>query len=118
MIGVRQTPLGEIPGLLPSEAGIVEQDAHQFGYCHCGCVSFSWIAILSGSCPQSVLLRRNRRTRSVKEQATRKYSCMKRSACPILVESSGYSTRVNDSAASRPAKAATKSPLLNSWKSK
>ena len=35
MIGVRQTPLGEIPGLLPSEAGIVEQDAHQFGYCHC-----------------------------------------------------------------------------------
>ena len=36
----------------------------------------------------------------------------------MLVESSGYSTRVSDSAASVSATAPTKSPLLNSWKSK
>ena len=49
-----------------------------------GCVSFSWIATFSGSVLQSVLRRRNRRTRSASEQATRKYSCTKRSACPML----------------------------------
>ena len=49
-----------------------------------GCVSLSWIATLSGSVFQSALLRRKRRTRSASEQATRKYSCTKRSACPML----------------------------------
>src|SRR6266478_3972081 len=76
------------------------------------------MATLSGSVLQSVLPCRKRRTRSASEQATRKYSCTKRSPCPMLVESSGYSTRVRDSAVSVSATAPTKSPRLNSWKSK
>jgi len=36
----------------------------------------------------------------------------------MLVESSGYRTRVRDSAASRSASALTNSPPLNAWKSK
>jgi len=66
---------------------------------------------------QCLLPRRNRRTRSANEHATRKYSCTKRSACPMLVVSSGYRTRVIDSAASRSARALTNSPALNAWKS-
>ena len=66
-----------------------------------GCVSLSWMATFSGSVFQSALLRRKRRTRSASEQATRKYSCTKRSPCPMLVESSGYRTRVSDSAVER-----------------
>ena len=81
-----------------------------------GCVSLSWMATFSGSVFQSALLRRKRRTRSASEQATRKYSCTKRSPCPMLVESSGYKTRVSDSAVSVSATAPTKSPLLNSLK--
>src|SRR5580765_5885663 len=42
---------------------------------------------------------------------------MKRRPWPRLVESSGYSTRVSDSAAKVSATAPTKSPWLNSWKS-
>ena len=64
--------------------------------------------------PNRCCCRRKRRTRSASEQATRKYSWTKRRAWPMLVESSGYSTRVMDSASSvRPARS-TKSPPLNS----
>ena len=48
-----------------------------------GCVSLSWMATFSGSALQSALLRRKRRTRSASEQATRKYSCTKRSPWPM-----------------------------------
>ena len=47
-----------------------------------GCVSFSWIAIFSGNALQSLFVCRKRRTRSASEQATRKYSCRKRSPVP------------------------------------
>ena len=59
------------------------------GTARVGWVSLSWMATLSGNAFQSVLSRRNRRTRSASEQATRKYSCANRSSCPISVESSG-----------------------------
>ena len=88
------------------------------GTARAGCVSLSWMATFPGSAFQSALVRRKRRTRSASEQATRKYSCTNRSACPMLVESSGYRTRVRDSAASRSASALTNSPPLNAWKSK
>ena len=48
-----------------------------------GWVSLSWMATLSGSALQSALPRRKRRTRSASEQATRKYSCTKRSPWPM-----------------------------------
>ena len=47
-----------------------------------GCVSLSWMAAFSGSLSQSCIQRRNRRTISASEQATRKYSCTKRNPCP------------------------------------
>src|SRR6266550_4755521 len=76
------------------------------------------MATFSGSVRQSVLVFRKRRTRSASEQATRKYSCTKRSPCPMLVESSGYKTRVRASASRVSATAPTNSPWLNTWKSK
>ena len=54
---------------------------------------------------------------SCSEQLTMKYCCRKRSARPASVESSGYSTRVSDSAATFCSTAPAKSPCENSAKS-
>ena len=83
-----------------------------------GCVSFNWIATLSGSAAQSFPRRRNRATMSASEQRTRKYSWRNRSDRPRGVESSGYRTRVTDSASIWSDTAPKKSPPLNSPKSK
>ena len=83
-----------------------------------GWVSLSWMATLSGSAGQSLPRRRNRATMSASEQATRKYSWRNRSDRPRGVESSGYRTRVTDSARIWSDTAPKKSPPLNSPKSK
>ena len=61
---------------------------------------------------------KNRAQMSCSEQLTRKYCCTKRSTRPASVESSGYSTRVTDSAATLSMTAPAKSPCENSLKSK
>ena len=84
-----------------------------------GCVSFNWIATWSGSADQpGPPAWRNRMTMSWSEQLTRKYSWRKRSVLPASVESSGYSTRVRDSARTFWITAPAKSPWENSAKSK
>ena len=51
-----------------------------------GCVSFICIATLSANRRQSELLRWNRRTASAREQATRKYSWIRRKPLPHSIE--------------------------------
>ena len=81
--------LRDIPGRVPAEARFVEQDAHELGHRQGGVGIVELDGDLVRKWFQSVLSRRNRRTRSASEQATRKYSCVNRSSCPISVESSG-----------------------------
>ena len=76
------------------------------------------MATFSGKATHIFLARRKRATMSASEQQTRKYSWTKRNAWPATVESSGYNTRVTVSAAIRSTMAPTKSPELNSPKSK
>ena len=82
-----------------------------------GWVSFICTATRSGSCVQSAWLFRNRATMSCSEQLTMKYCCRNRSTRPASVESSGYSTRVSDSAATFCSTAPAKSPFEKSPKS-
>ena len=89
VVGVGQGSLREVPGLVPAELASSSRMRISSGTASAGWVSLSWMATLSGSAFQSVLPRRKRRTRSASEQATRKYSCTKRSPWPMLVESSG-----------------------------
>ena len=82
-----------------------------------GCVSFNWIAACRGRSFHGSPLWRKRATTSWSEQLTRKYSWRKRSVRPAAVESSGYRTRVSDSASTLSMTAPTKSPCENSAKS-
>ena len=34
MVRIRQGPFGEIPGFVPTQLCIIQQDSHQFGDCH------------------------------------------------------------------------------------
>ena len=114
VVRVRQRPSREVPGLVPTEVCFVEQNPHQLGDGHRRMRIVELDGDFLGERAPVGVVRRKRRTRSASEQATRKYSCTKRSPCPMLVESSGYNTRVSDSASSVSASAPTKSPLLNS----
>ncbi len=59
-----------------------------------GCVSFIWMATLDGNSSNlSPCWLRKRRMMSPIAQATRKYSCTRRSSLPLTTESEGYSTR-------------------------
>ena len=89
VVGVGERPLREVPGLVPAELRLVEQDPHQLGHGQ-GRVRVVELdrGLLGQRAPVGVV-RRKRRTRSASEQATRKYSCTKRSPWPMLVESSG-----------------------------
>ena len=82
--------LRDVPGFVPSQMRLVEQNAHQFRHRHrrMRVVQLNG-GLLRRKSLQSVLPRRKRRTASASEQATRKYSCTKRRPCPMLVESSG-----------------------------
>ena len=55
-----------------------------------GCVSFIWMAALSGSSSRSSCCWRKRRMMSPMAQATRKYSCTRRSSLPATAASDGY----------------------------
>ena len=68
---------------------LVQQDPHQFGDGNGGVCVVQLNGGFLRKVSQSPFVRRNRRTRSASEQATRKYSCTNRSACPRVVESSG-----------------------------
>jgi hypothetical protein len=80
------------------------------------------IVELDGDLPREcapVLIAAAEPSHQVAERAgDEEYSCKKRNPCPMLVESSGYRTRVKDAEASVSASAPTKSPRLNRWKSK
>ena len=59
------------------------------GMASTGCVSLSWITVLSANASQSSLRNRKRRMMSRSEQETRKYCCFRRSSRPSSVLSSG-----------------------------
>ena len=69
---------------------LVEQDAHQLGdgQRRVGVVELDG-DLVGQRASSRRCCRRKRRTMSASEQATRKYSCTKRSPWPVLVESSG-----------------------------
>ena len=89
VVRVGQGPPREVPRLLPPEMRLVEQDAHQLRHRQRRMGIIELDRDLVRQLLQSALSRRKRRTRSAREHATRKYSCAKRSPCPIWVESSG-----------------------------
>ena len=82
MIGVGERALGDIQSLVPPEMRFVEQNAHQLRRREGRVGIIDLDGRLFGQSPQSEFDWRNRRTTSASEQATRKYSCMSRSARP------------------------------------
>ena len=117
VIRVGEGPSGEIPGLVPAEVRLVEQDSQELGdgERRVGVVE------LDRDLPGKLVPVRIRAAEPPHEirQRARHQEVLLHEAqpCPMVVESSGYSTRVRDSAASRSASALTNSPLLNAWKS-
>ena len=118
VIGVGQRAAGDVPGLIPGSYASIQQYPHQFG----NGKGRMRIVHLDGHLLRQhgpiplVALRCGRRCPAI-EQLTMKYCCSNLKARPASVESSGYSTRVRDSAATFWMTAPAKSPCENSAKS-
>ena len=115
MIGVRQSLLCKVPGLVPTEVRFVEQNPHQLRHRHRRVRvveldgDFLGAVRSSRHCPRGSAARdrpASRRPENIPAQNA--------IPAPWSCESSGYRTRVSDSASSVSASAPTKSPLLNS----
>ena len=83
VVGVGQRPPRQVPGLVPAELRLVEQDPHQLGDGQRGMRVVELDGDLVGQRAASrCCRRRKRRTMSASEQATRKYSWTKRRPWP------------------------------------
>ena len=91
VIGVGQRAHGEVPGLVPAELRLIEQNAHQLGdgQRRMRVVQLDGDLVGQRATSRCSPCLRKRATMSGSEQLTRKYSCRKRSAWPASVESSG-----------------------------
>ena len=115
VIGVRQSLLRKVPGFVPSEVRFVEQNPHQLRYRHRRMRIVELNRDFLGKRAPIGVARAGSAARD-RPASKRPENTPAQNAIPApwLVESSGYKTRVSDSASSVSASAPTKSPLLNS----
>ena len=114
VVRIRQRPLGEVPGLVPAQVRVVEQDAHQLGHRQRRMRIIELdgdflrqhapVGVAAPEAPHQI----GQRTGDEKILLHRAQSLAH--AGGVV----GYRTRVTDSAVSVSARASTKSPLLNS----
>ena len=84
VVGVGERPPGEVPGLVPAEVRLVEQDAHQLGDGQRRVRVVELDGHLLGERAPVGIGAAEAAHESASEQATRKYSCTKRSRLPQL----------------------------------
>ena len=101
MIGVSQSPLSDDPKPRPKpRCASSSRIRISSGTAIVGCVSLSWMATLSGSALQSRLFARKPADEIGKRAGDEKILLHKAQSLTLVVRSSGYSTRVSDSALS------------------
>ena len=119
VVRVGERSLGEVPGLVPTQVDFVEQHPHELGDDECRVCVVELDGDFFGKCVP-VRVAAPEAPQEIGERRRRRGSTPARSAVPVPCWSSHRDTEPASGIrlSSVSARAPTKSPLLNSWKSK
>ena len=114
VIGICQCLPGQIPCFVPAQVSVIQQNSHQFGDRHGRMCVIQLDRCLLGQ-PVPIVVQPPEPPYDVGQRTgNQEVFLHEPQTAPMVVESSGYSTRVSDSASSVSARAPMKSPVPNS----